>query len=253
MPTGCARFSEASRSPSISRRRATPCGAPCANKLRERSLGPRVAADPEALPFAAGAFDLIVSALALHWVNDLPGTLVQARRALRSDGLLIAALIGGETLFELRQCLAEAEAEVEGGTSPRVAPFADVRQLGSLLQRTGFALPVTDIDRLIVRYTSVDSLFRDLRAMGATNALIERSRKPLRRATLARAASTYAERFADADGRLRATFDLVWLSGWAPDASQQKPLRPGSARARLADALGTQERSAGERAGPRKT
>lgn len=207
-----------------------------------------VVADEEALPFADATFDLVVSALSLQGVNDLPGTLVQIRRALKPDGLLLAALIGGETLTELRQSLAAAESEIEGGISPRVAPFADVRDLGGLLQRAGFALPVTDADRLTVRYASAFALMQDLRRMGATNALLERRRTPLRRATLMRAAEIYAERFADGDGRVRATFDIVWLSGWAPHPGQQQPLEPGSAQARLADALGTREISAGEKA-----
>jgi len=208
-----------------------------------------VRADEEALPFAAGALDLVVSALGLQTVNDLPGALVQARRALRPDGLFLAAILGGETLTELRQAFAQAEAEVEGGVSPRVAPFADVRELGALLQRAGFALPVADLDRVVVRYRSPLGLMADLRAMGATNMLVERRRKPLRRATLARMMEIYGERFTDADGRFRATFDIVWLSGWAPDASQQKPLKPGSARTRLADALNAREWSAGDKAG----
>lgn len=208
---------------------------------------PHVAADEEALPFANGSLDLIVSALALQFVNDLPGTLIQARRALKADGLLLAALFGGDTLAELREAFAAAESEVEGGLSPRVAPFADVRELGGLLQRAGFALPVVDSDRLTVRYDSVFALMHDLRRMGATNILAERRRTPLKRATLRRLAGIYAERFADADGRLRATFEIVWLSGWAPHESQQKPLKPGSAARRLADALGAQEISAGEK------
>ena len=208
-----------------------------------------IAADEEALPFRDGSLDLVVSALALHFVNDLPGTLVQIRRALKPDGLFLAALLGGETLTELRQAFAAAESETEGGVSPRVAPFADLRDLGALLQRAGFALPVTDFERLTVRYETVFALMRDLRRMGATNALTERRRTPLRRATLLRMAEIYGERFSDPDGRVRATFDIVWLSGWAPDASQQKPLAPGSARMRLADALNTEELPAGEKAG----
>ena len=208
---------------------------------------PRLAADEEALPFANGSLDLVVSALALQFVNDLPGTLIQVRRALKPDGLLLAALFGGETLTELREAFAAAESEIEGGISPRVAPFADVRELGALLQRAGFALPVVDSDRLTVRYDSVFALMRDLRRMGATNVLSERRRTPLKRATLQRMAQIYAERFADADGRLRATFEIVWLSGWAPHESQQKPLKPGSATQRLADALGAQEIPAGEK------
>jgi SAM-dependent methyltransferase len=212
-------------------------------------LGWSVAGDEEFLPFADATLDLAVSALSLQFVNDLPGTLLQIRRALKPDGLFLAALLGGDTLTELRQAFAAAEAEIEGGVSPRVAPFADVRELGALLQRAGFALPVTDIDRLTVRYDSAFALMHDLRRMGATNALVERGRAPLRRATLLRMAEIYAERFADPDGRLRATFEIVWLSGWAPHESQQKPLRPGSARARLADALSTKEITAGEKAG----
>jgi SAM-dependent methyltransferase len=209
-----------------------------------------VVADEEALPFAAGSLDLVVSALALQFVNDLPGTLIQIRRALKPDGLLLAALISGDSLAELRQAFAQAESEVEGGVSPRVAPFADLRDLGVLLQRAGFALPVVDSDRLTVRYKTVLDLMRDLRRMGATNVLTERRRAPLRRRTLFRMAEIYAERFSDADGRLRATFEIAWLSGWAPHDSQQKPLKPGSATARLADALGTREIPAGEKPRP---
>jgi SAM-dependent methyltransferase len=200
-----------------------------------------VAADEEALPFGDAALDLAVSLLTLQFVNDLPGTLVQIRRALKPDGLLLAALAGGDTLTELRQAFIAAEAEVEDGLSPRVAPCADVRDMGALLQRAGFALPVTDSDRITVRYASPLVLMHDLRRMGATNPLNERSRRPLRRATLARMMDIYAERFSDPDGRIRATFEVVWLSGWAPHESQQKPLAPGAARQRLADALGTQE------------
>ncbi|MET0923739.1 MAG: methyltransferase domain-containing protein [Xanthobacteraceae bacterium] len=211
--------------------------------------GSPVAADEEALPFRDGSLDLVVSALALGFVNDLPGTLIQIRRALRPDGLLLAALAGGDTLTELRQAFAAAEVEIEDGISPRVAPFADVRELGALLQRAGFALPVADVERLTVRYASPVALMHDLRRMGAANALVERRRRPLRRALLERMVAIYGERFSDPDGRIRATFEIVWLSGWAPHASQQKPLAPGSARQRLADALGVKERSAGEKAG----
>jgi SAM-dependent methyltransferase len=208
-----------------------------------------VAADEEALPFRDGSLDLAVSALALQFVNDLPGTLVQIRRALKPDGLFLAAMIGGESLVELREAFAQAESEIEGGVSPRVAPFADLRELGALLQRAGFALPVTDIDRVTVRYATPLALMHDLRRMGAANALAERRRTPLRRTTLRRLFEIYAERFADADGRIRATFEIVWLSGWAPHESQQKPLAPGSAKARLADALRTTEISTGDKAG----
>jgi SAM-dependent methyltransferase len=208
-----------------------------------------VAADEEALPFGDATLDLVVSALALQFVNDLPGVLVQIRRALKPDGLFLAALLGGETLTELRQSFAEAESDIEGGVSPRVAPFADLRDLGALLQRAGFALPVTDVDRVTVRYDAVFGLMHDLRRMGATNALLARRRTPLKRATLQRMAEIYAQRFADDDGRLRATFEIIWLSGWAPHPDQQQPLKPGSAKARLADALGTREISTGEKAG----
>jgi SAM-dependent methyltransferase len=221
-----------------------------ANAGRERVRAPLfVAADEEALPFGDGVFDLVVSALALQFVNDLPGTLVQIRRALQPDGLFLAVLMGGETLTELRQCFAAAESEIDGGVSPRVAPFADLRDLGALLQRAGFALPVTDSDRITVRYDSAFALMHDLRRMGATNPLRDRRRTPLKRATLMRMAEIYRQRFGDADGRVRATFDLMWLSGWAPHPSQQRPLRPGSAQARLAEAPGMRELSAGEKAG----
>jgi SAM-dependent methyltransferase len=191
----------------------------------------------EVLSLAPGSLDLVVSALAFQFVNDLPGVLSQIRRALRPDGLLLAALLGGDTLTELRQCFAAAEAECEGGVSPRVAPFADLRDVGALLQRAGFALPVTDVDRVVVRYDSAFALMQDLRRMGATNILVERRRTPTRRATMLRMAQIYGERFADSDGRIRATFDVIWLSGWAPHASQQKPLQPGSAKASLAEAV----------------
>jgi SAM-dependent methyltransferase len=201
-----------------------------------------ICADEEALPFADSSFELVASALSLQWVNDLPGALVQIRRVLTPDGLFLAAMFGGQTLTELRIALTSAEAELAGGASPRVAPFADLRDLGALLQRAGFALPVTDAEPLVVRYATMFALMQDLRAMGATNALAERSRIPLNRAVLLRAAEIYAERFSDADGRVRATFEIVWLSGWAPHESQQKPLAPGSARMRLADALNVSER-----------
>lgn len=210
---------------------------------------PAIVADEEALPFADGALDLVVSGLALQHVNDLPGTFAQVRRALKPDGLFLAAIVGGASLTELREAFAAAETEVTGGLSPRVAPFADVRDLGGLLQRAGLALPVSDTDRLTVRYSSPFALFADLRRMGATNALLERRRLPLSRAVLLRAAEIYAERFSDPDGRVRATFEIVWLSAWVPHESQQKPARPGSARMRLADALGAVEVSTGAKPG----
>jgi SAM-dependent methyltransferase len=210
---------------------------------------PDIVADHEALPLKPASIDLAVSALALHWADDMPGVLTQIRIALKPDGLMLAALLGGDTLTELRQSLAAAESEIRGGAAPRVSPFAELRSVGALLQRAGFALPVIDQDRRTVRYDSALHLMRDLRAMGATNALIERDRRPLPRAVLLRAATIYAERFSDPDGRVRATLDVISLSGWAPHESQQKPLQPGSARARLADALHTVEKSAGEKAG----
>ncbi|MBV9903882.1 MAG: SAM-dependent methyltransferase, partial [Alphaproteobacteria bacterium] len=219
----------------------------------QRPLGERLDIDAalgtdEHLDVADGVgFELAASILKLHTVNDLPGVLVQVRRALKPDGLFMAALFGGETLTELRQSLAAAEIEVTGGVSPRVAPFADVRDLGGLLQRAGFALPVADVERTVVRYSDFFALVRDLRVMGETNALVERSRRPMRREMLAAAMAHYAAHFADADGKLRATFDIVYLTGWAPHESQQQPLKPGSATARLADALGTAEKGAGEK------
>lgn len=220
--------------------------------LARRAAGPAVVADEEALPFAAGAFDLIIGGFSLHAVNDLPGALVQARRALRPDGLFLAAMAGGQTLFELRRALIEAEAEIEGGASPRVAPFAELRDAGALLQRAGFALPVADQDTITVSWPDALALMADLRAMGEANALSERLRRPTRRATLLAAAARYRELFGDDRGRIPATFQILYLTGWAPGPGQQKPLAPGSAAARLADALGAEERSAGEPADPKK-
>jgi len=219
-------------------------------RMAEVEGGPAdLVGDLERLPLAPNSLDLAVSLLALHGVNDVPGALIQIRRALRPDGLFIGCLLGGRSLQELRQALLEAEAETAGGVSPRVAPFVDLRDLGSLLQRAGFALPVVDSEVVTVRYRDMFGLLRDLRAMGWGNALAARRKTGLRRDTLLRAAAIYAERFADADGRLRATFEIVWLSGWVPHESQQKPLRPGSAKARLADALGVPEIKTGEKAG----
>jgi SAM-dependent methyltransferase len=191
----------------------------------------------ETLSLLPESLDLAVSALAFQFANDLPGVLAQVRRALRPDGLLLAAMIGGDTLTELRQAFAEAEAECEGGVSPRVAPFADLRDIGALLQRAGFALPVTDVDSLVVRYDNAFALMEDLRRMGATNVMVERRRTPMRRATMLRMSEIYAQRFADPDGRIRASFEIIWLSGWAPHESQPKPLRPGSAKASLEAAV----------------
>jgi SAM-dependent methyltransferase len=201
------------------------------------SGGGALVAEEETLPFAEGSFDLVVSLLSLHAENDLPGALIQIRRALKPDGLFVAALFGGETLCELREVLAVGESEVSGGTSPRVAPPADLRDLGALLLRAGFALPVADLERTTVRYATFAGLVRDLRALGETNVLQQRSRSVMRRDMLEASLKQYQETHADADGRLRATFEIVYLTGWAPHDSQQKPLAPGSARTRLADAL----------------
>jgi len=210
---------------------------------------PSLVCDEDALPFEQPSFNLIVSGLALHRVNDLPGALIQIRRALHPDGLFLAALLGAGALRELRQTLIEAEAEAQGGASPRVSPFGDVRDYGALLQRAGFALPVADAESLTVRYASPRALMREVRALGGGNVLLARSRAPLSRRVLERAEAIYRERHATPDGRVGATFEIVYLSGWAPDASQQQPLRPGSAAQRLADALGTAEHSAGDKAG----
>lgn len=221
-----------------------------AEDMLANSPGPRLCADEERSPFADGVLDLIVAPLSLHLTNDLPGALIQARRALKPDGLFLAALVGGASLTELRQSLLAAES-ADGGAGPRVAPFADARDMAGLLQRAGFALPVADVDRHMVRYGSPLALLSDLRAMGETAALVQRPPRALTRGLLMRAMAHYQERFADPDGRVRATFEIVYAAGWAPADTQPKPLRPGSAKVRLADALGVSERSAGERAGPR--
>jgi len=215
-----------------------------------RAPSPRVVADAETQPFAPREFDLVVSNLALHWTNDLPGALLQLRYALKPDGLLLASLWGGETLGDLRAALIAAESEIEGGASPRISPFADARDLASLLQRAGFALPVVDTDTIEATYADAIGLMHDLRDMGESNALALRQRNFTRRATLLRAAEIYQARSARADGRISARFEIVTLTAWAPHESQPKALRPGSAEARLADALGTRERSAGESAAP---
>lgn len=208
-----------------------------------------VALDWDILPLETRSLDLVVSALSLHWVNDLPGLLAQVRSALRPDGLFLATFLGGRTLTELRGVLMEAEDLERGGAGARVSPFADSQDAARLLQRAGFALPVADSDVVTVRYANPFGLFRDLKAMGETAAFADRSGRPLTRSVIARAADLYAARHSDPDGRIRATFELVTATGWAPHASQQQPLRPGSARMRLADALGAIEQSAGEKAG----
>ena len=212
---------------------------PVANVRRLSPTEATGAVDPERLQLEPASLDLAVSALAFQSANDLPGLFVQIRRALKPDGLFLSCLLGGQSLRELRHALTIAEVEITGGASPRVAPFADVRDIGGLLQRAGLALPVTDVDTLTVRYADIFGLMRDLRDMGGANALTERSRRPLRRLVLMRAAEIYAQQFSDPDGRVRATFDIIWLSGWAPDLSQQKPLAPGSAKVRLSDVLPT--------------
>jgi NADH dehydrogenase [ubiquinone] 1 alpha subcomplex assembly factor 5 len=205
-----------------------------------------VVAEEEALPFAQASFDLVMSNLSLHWTNDLPGALWQICRVLRPDGLMLATLYGGQTLWELREALMQAELEVASGVAPRVSPFADVRDAGALLQRAGFALPVADSEMLTVTYPNALALMRDLRGMGETNAVCLRPHGFTRRGVLLRAAEIYGERFGDGKGRIPATFQVITLTGWAPDESQPKPLRPGSAKARLADALGAVEQPTGD-------
>jgi len=211
--------------------------------------GMRVCADEEMLPLKAQSVDLVVSALTLQHVNDLPGTLLQINRALRPDGLFLGVLPGGRSLHELRSAFMMAESEIEGGSSPRVAPFADVRALGGLLQRAGFALPVIDSDILTVTYSDPIALMKELRAMGWGNALMERRKTFLKRSTLMRACEIYIEEFGLENGRVPASFEFITLTAWAPHESQQKPLRPGAANTRLADALGGTEISTGEKAG----
>lgn len=198
-------------------------------------------ADEEALPFAPGSFDLVVSNLALHWVNDLPGCLIQVNRALRPDGLFLGAMLGGETLRELRAALMQGEMEVEDGVSPRVSPFADIRDIGTLLQRAGFALPTVDADEITVSYRDMFQLMQDLRGMGETNVALARRKTPLRREVLMAAARYYSENFTGEDGRITATFQVLNIAAWAPHPDQPQPLKPGSATGRLADALGARE------------
>ncbi len=223
-----------------------------AEAMVRQANGMRIVADEERLPFRTASLDLVVSPLTLHWVNDLPGCLIQVRQALKPDGLFIGALLGGDTLVELRSCLLEAEVETTGGASSRVAPFAHVRDLGSVLQRAGLALPVVDSDRFTVRYDNALALLKDLRNMAGQSGLPAPA-SGLRKDVLFRAAEIYADKFSDADGRIRATFEIAYLTAWAPHESQQQPLRPGSARHRLADALGTEEFEAGEKTGPGTT
>ncbi len=238
---GIERLVQADLSPAMARR--------AAGRSAENGPAAVVVADEEALPFAEGSLDLVVSVLSLHWVNDLPGALLQIARALKPDGLFLAAMIGGDSLKELRTALMRAEMEIEGGASPRVSPFADLRDLGGLLQRAGFALPVTDLDSITVTYPSALALMHELRGMGESSADRNRRRSLSRRATLARAAALYEEAFAGPDGRLPATFEILYLTGWAPHAAQPRPLAPGSARTRLAEALDSTEVPTGEKPG----
>lgn len=214
---------------------------------RAAAHGPVVVADEEAIPFGPATFDAILSCLTLHWVNDLPGALLQIRRALKPDGLFLGALFGLGTLGELRQAMLEAESETSGGAGPRVSPFTDLRDAAGLLQRAGFALPVADADTITVTYENALALMRDLRGMGESNAVLARPRRPITRATLLRAAEIYGRRHAESDGRVAARFQVLYLTGWSPHADQPKALKPGSARRRLAEALGTTEKSAGEK------
>ena len=214
------------------------------------SFAPDILAENDFLPFADASFDLAVSALDLHTVNDLPGALLQIRRALKPDGLFLAALFGGETLHELRACLMEAEMDKRGGASPRVFPFADRPQMAGLMQRAGFALPVVDSEIITVTYDHPFKLMRELRGMGESNSIAERDKTPVTKAMMMNAAQRYFDRYADSDGRIRASFEIIFLSGWAPHESQQKPLRPGSAQKSLAETLGTAEESTGEKAAP---
>jgi SAM-dependent methyltransferase len=217
--------------------------APRFARQAQRPRSPSIVGDEEALPLAPGRFDLITSALALHWVNDLPGALIQIRRALKPDGFFLAAMAGGESLFELRTALQEAEARCHGGLSPRVSPMTDVRDLGGLLQRAGLALPVVDSDTIEITYDSPFKLMHDLRLMGETNAVTARRRAPPGKAFWATVEEIYRDRFALPGGRVLASFDILFMAGWAPAATQQQPLAPGSARHRLADALHTQEQT----------
>lgn len=201
-------------------------------------VDPDVLADEEFLPFAPAVFQTVLSAMSLHWVNDLPGLLLQIRRCLVPDGLFLAAFPGGETLAEARECLLAAELELRGGAGPRVSPMIDVKDAGALLQRAGFALPVTDVDTLTVRYAEPLKLLFELRAMGEAQALVDGARTPLTRPLMGRFAELYRQRFADPDGRVRARFAIVTMTGWSPDDSQPKPLRRGSGEVSLAKALG---------------
>lgn len=234
-------FREALAASDAASRVATLIEADLSEAMLAGRRGPRVALDEERLPFAAESFDLVVSSLSLHWTNDVVGALIQVRRALKPDGLFIGAFLGGATLTELRQAMVAAEIDLLGGAGSRISPFADASDAAGLLQRAGFALPVADVDRVTVRYSHPLRLLADLRQMGETNVLAERHPRPLTRALVTRTCEIYAERFAGPDGKVDATFEIVTLTGWAPHDSQQQPLKPGSAKMRLADALGVVE------------
>ncbi len=223
-----------------------------APEMARRAGGYAIAADEEALPFAPESFDLVLSNLSLHWVNDLPGCLLQIRQTLKPDGLFLAAMFGGGTLVELRNCLMEAESEIAGGVSPRISPFPDLRDAAGLLQRAGFTLPVADRDTITVTYENAFRLFADLRGMGEGNAIRERQSNFTGRAVFLKAAERYQSNHAAPDGRIDATFNVIFLHGWAPHPSQQKPLRPGSAQSRLATALETEEVPTGDKATPQR-
>jgi SAM-dependent methyltransferase len=214
---------------------------PFAHVWRDVMSKAQIVADDEVLDLTPGAHDLVIHAMALHWANDPVGQLIQCHRALRPDGLLLVVCLGGETLHELRAALGQAEIEVSGGLSPRIAPMGELRDLGGLLQRAGLALPVADTARLTAEYRDLRHLMQDLRAMGETNSLTDRIKRPTRRQVFDRAQRIYADHFASPRGRLKTTYELICLTGWSPDDSQQKPLRPGSAQTRLAEALGTKE------------
>lgn len=225
------------------------CRADLAPSIAAQLTRPALTLDEEALPFASESLDIVLAPWGLHWTNDLPGALVQINHALKPDGFFACALPGGSTLTELRQCLMAAESELTGGVAARVSPLAGTFDLAALLQRAGFAMPVADVDRVTVRYDHIFALMADLRGMGETSILADRPRTPATRTLFARAGQIYAERFADPDGRVRATFEIIHAAGWAPHPDQPKPKRPGSATHRLADALGVKEKSLGEKAG----